>query len=389
MFISLSSGATPRYAKNIFHALAQPAGSRLQFRYDESIVGNSANQAFEQGHALGQKCLLAYLDLADPAQRDITQFPEIVPCRYGLLESVEHAGTTFVLIFVLTDFAYAKSLPDFNTELRTATSNTMPFWKGAALDGQFCSLVKDELNQVINTTSLTDWEQIVSQIAPRFDFRDRSSFYTVKGLYQLGATRSQGKNRAISTIARTEVSVRDGLYDLDPGHEYELQLYQFYPVSGPPIQAQPGSTGSLSRFTNDTSIDVESSNDALTFTTGKSLAIDSPYDVKIFRFRTSKPRTDQVSLLSLMLRVNHGDPNLDFDLPIKIEGATFSTIWAGAGLGFLLALPHIIEALKPEAPKVGETSARHADLFIILLYVVIYVSAGILAAFGIGKIPGD
>lgn len=87
MYVCLSSGARPRYRRDIIRALAMPAGTWIQFRYarewvSPAILADLADS--KKRKALpGKGVLISYVDQTDP-QRD----PELLPCRMASLVDV-------------------------------------------------------------------------------------------------------------------------------------------------------------------------------------------------------------------------------------------------------------------------------------------------------------
>lgn len=73
----LSSDLRRRYAEDILTALAMPAGSMIQFRYEAAYVAPALQRAIADGTVVGSKAIVAFI-----ADRD-TDKPFLVPVRFA------------------------------------------------------------------------------------------------------------------------------------------------------------------------------------------------------------------------------------------------------------------------------------------------------------------
>ena len=344
MFICLSSGARPRYREDVLRALAMPEGSSVQFRYDLKWVAPVIRDRLSGKDGKGTSCLIAYIDQSDP-----NKAPDLIPCRFATLLDAAVYGSTVSLVLTLHELAYAEDLVAFNNEMRSASAAVLPAWQpDKKLKGSYWFDTGQELQTLVKSQALAEWEKIVTQIAGRSDFQAESTFYTVEGIHRV----------APSAV----VSVRNGAYPLAPGQEYELRFYHFHPTKEP--------VGSGLR--------VETGSQSLKFTTSQDLVLDSRYDLKRVRIRTSSPPLRQTAVLTILRKDSRQvDPNLDFDLRVEIKGAFWKTLGYGTVLGLLLATPQVASALS------NPTLPAQNIIVISVVSTVVGVFTGIFAAFGL------
>src|SRR4051794_33962004 len=101
MLILISSSAQQRYADDIIRALAHPAGTSFQFRYDRKYVHGLLGQ---RGLA-GEGVLICYLSV-DPAAKTT----RLIPCRFATVAKVEIVGSSW--IFTLNAGSFVAALDD-------------------------------------------------------------------------------------------------------------------------------------------------------------------------------------------------------------------------------------------------------------------------------------
>jgi len=273
MFLCLSSGASSRYREDVLRALAQPWGSVLQFRYLQRYL---APGVLEKVQAAADKkepqALIAYIDLSDT-----TKVPEIIPCRFALISEITVVGTAVTLQLELQEFAVAADPSKLNDELRKKSQGTLPAWQTDGdkkrAKGDYCLELSAEPTTTVRSDKLDDWEKIVTQLAARDDFKDESSFYTVVGINEIPS--------------RSVVPANRGRYDFQPGREYELSLYHFYPKDVP-LRA---------------GVILTTTSEWLRFTTNPELQLDSRYDLKRVRLKAGKPAKEENAWISVSMSV--------------------------------------------------------------------------------------
>ena len=322
-----------------------PKGSSLQFRYDLRWVTQIIRDRLSDGRGDNTPCLIAYCD-----QKDESKQPELIPCRFATLSSATVHGSTVSLVLTLDEFAYSEDLTAFNTEMRSASAGVVPVRQDGSLSGKYWFEIGEEIKTAIKSLDLAEWEKIVTQIAGRPDFTDESTFYTVEGIHRVGPNGL--------------VSMRNGAYPLAPGQEYEIRLYQFHPTKEP--------AGSMLR--------LETACQLLKFTTNQNLILDSRYDLKRVRIRTSSPPFRETAILTILRKdTRQAGPCMDFDLRIEIKGAFWKTLGYGSVLGLLLGTPPVVSAFSnPSLPAPNVA-------VITVTSVVVGVFTGIFAAFGLTK----
>jgi len=348
MFICLSSGASRRYRQDILRAIAMPKGSQLQFRYDSTWIAPKIRDLLSKGNVSGIASLIAYID-----QHDNTKPPEIIPCRFATLTEVAIHGRTCSLILALEEFSYSQNLDAFNKEMRAASGDTLPTWQpDGTIKGHYWFETGQDPVTVVKSLKLTEWENIVAQIADRADFVDENCFYTIEGLYPVGT--------------ETAICQKDGYYELNSGGEYEARIYHFHPK-----KASEG-----------TRLSLATSSQWLTFTTNPELILDSRYDLKRVRLKTGRPLEPENAVLAIR-RVDDTSEselgNWEFDMLLRIKGGFRRSLVYGIGLGVLIAAPQIIAAFSNPALPMGSRTA------ICIASAIMGLGVGILVAFGLKK----
>lgn len=380
MFVCCSSGAFARYRRDILRAIALPTGARLQFRYDFKYVdpGVKAKVEAEKWKLLKAEeltCILCYCDQSDP-----DRLIELVPCRYATIVDVEEMGTSFVITFELTEFAFADDSRTFQTQVTSASSRKLPHWRGA--DEPQTSTQGDklpsgfhwfEINQPLDvarkTIDLVDWQGIVLQLYSHDDYKHEAAFYTVLGVRATGAN--------------SWAKAKNGIFQLEPGREHELMIYQYHP-SPPAVRPTLQVTTSSSLF--------------LSFITGQRLILDSPHDSYRVRFQVHGSVHDEVAVLSLLRResgprpaeaASITEPVWDFDLSLRIKHVFWPSVAKGCIAGVLLWAAFMLEVLH-ESGRAAEQSKGQIPLWCVILgSLLFYIVAGLAAAFHFEKPFGD
>jgi hypothetical protein len=133
---------------------------------------------------------------------------------------------------------------------------------------------------------LESWQQIIKQLWERRDFHDEPLFFVVGGIYE----RSQD-----NLVQR---HLRSGQYALNAGKDYELQVLHVHP-EGDQRKMEEGIG----------SVRVTFGEPTLKAITSPILPVDSPYDLKRFRFRSqTELRASLSSVVIAVLDKNTGKP---------------------------------------------------------------------------------
>ena len=312
MFLCLSSGSSPRYREDVLRAIAQPAGTDLQFRYRRRWLSTGMQDALKTIPTTRPTALIAYID-----QRNNPAIPEIVPCRFAQLVDAQEHGSTVSLTLRLGGTAYARDLKDANGELRKMAPDlpVLNVEKGR-LVGSWATALSGNPTSIRNESELESWELVVDQLLAHEDFASEEVFYFVHGIRNGSGHLAEKK---------------DGRIVLDQPGDYALEVYHYYPKSELPR---------VSFFK------VASSSPALRFWGGTVSAIDSPYDLKVFRFSADALLDSQRAVISLRKADSTAaDSASGIDVPVTVKGQQFRFVGFGLLIGLSLASPQIVAAL--------------------------------------------
>jgi len=154
--------------------------------------------------------------------------------------------------------------------------------------------------------------------------------------------------------------------NLKNSHEYEIEIYHDHP--------EESETNAFIR--------LQSKSNAIKFTTNPTVVVNSRYDFKRIRFKTTSPTTSQQAILSVYRGKNESQDEygmLDFDLKPHIAGAYLKMAIWGSVIGILLSIPHLITTLT-------NTELTGNRLTVICISVVVIgLITGIFAAFKLKK----
>ena len=327
--------------------MAMPVGCELNFRYRWKYLSLSVQEHLKAGRiGNGDQILICYLD-----QSDRSKPVDFIPVRFATLIEAPVIGDFVVLRMRVRQSAFAKDLAAFNQEVQVRSAE-LPRWPATGdpqyATGAFWVEVNDYPTSVVESGSTSDWQITVSQLLRRKDFATTGPFYQVVRLQEF-------KSKAT-------VEMSTGQYELQPGREYELMIDHFLPGE---------STGAFQ-------LETTLSGGAITFITGSTMQVDSPYDRHWQRFRTQEPLKNERAVITVNKKASGEDPAVQFDLPISVLGRRWKTVLAGLVVGVLLAFPQIITAwINPAFAKWGL-----GWLIALASFIAIFnVSAGVAAAF--------
>jgi hypothetical protein len=351
MYLCLSSGDTPRYLQDVVRAIALPVGAELQFRYRQKWLSPKAMDGLDRVRPTRPRVLLAYIDQSDPSQ-----VPLLVPSRFGRLVDATKQGTTVSLTIRLEGYAYAADLAEANKFLRQNATN-VPIFEGASPKGSWCTDLKDGLEAISDRTDLAAWELIVGQLAERKQFGGTDLFYTITGIVS--------NQDSVDTAKGREVSAANGRFEIAGNHEYELRVYHYHPKRSP---------------AKTTSMEVIASSDAVRFSTPTAVAIDSPYDLKHFRYRAEGRVSKQHLVISVRVKQLENDGAVpDTDLLLTVASEWLKHAGYGLIIGVALAVPQAMTVL-------GQQSSGTTKAVGIVVAFVSCIIAGQVAAFGLRKL---
>lgn len=353
--LCLSGNSSERYRRDILRALALPRGAHLQFRYDSKWVSSAIWQNLSGAFEKPRRALIAFWNTEDKGMP-----PTFLPCRFGSVVSARRLGSIATLTLELEDFAYAGDLSEFNQEVRRLSKGLLPVWaESGKIAGELWSALEADPVGVRRISQATewvgDWQQIVAQLAPLASFAPEPTFYVVLGVCE--------------AARESWVEPKDGVYPLCPNRDYELQLHHFH----------PGSDFGPAHGNVELSLVVHG--EGANLTSNPTVLLDSPYDLKRWRFKTGEPmRTERFVLSAYRKEPNPGPQtqsmNLEFDLVFSVGRNLLKRVCWGLAIALLLAFPHVLHVLD---------DPRGFSLWPIILVFVTCGACGYLAAFKLGR----
>jgi hypothetical protein len=350
-FICFSSGSQRRYRDDVIRAMAMPAGCELTFRYRLKYLALAVQESLK-AKRIGRddQILICYLDQSD-RQKPV----DFIPVRFATLIEAPTIGDFVVLRMQVQNFAFTADLDAFNREVHSRSAE-VPKWPKDPTEpyasGAFWVEINDYPKSVVESTAISDWQITVNHLLKRADFSSSGPFYQVVRIQEV-------KNQ--STIAMS-----NGQYTLKPETEYELLIDHFLP------------TESNKAFQLETAL----SGGGLTFITGSTMQIDSPYDRHWLRFKTLGPLKDERAVITVNKKTSGEDAAMQFDLPISIKGRIYKAVWIGIFVGLLLATPQFITSWISPA-FANKSPAWFFGLFAFI--AALNVAAGITATLNFRK----
>jgi hypothetical protein len=353
-FVCFSSGSQPRYRDDIIRAMAMPDGAELTFRYRLKYLGNSVQESVKSSRfKAGDDVLITYVD-----QSDKTKATVFIPVRYASLIEVPEIGDFVVLRMRVGKLAYAKDLDVFNQDLRSQSAE-VPEWKPTDTEyptGRHWVEVENYPKSVIASTSVSDWQGIVTQLSKRIDFSTTGPFYRLSGVRRLPSGQP--------------VTMADDSLSLAGGCDHELLIDHYIP------RPDPG------KF----QLEVQVSGRSVEFLSGAKLQLDSPYDRHWVRFRTLESLRDESVVFIILKKLPTHDASLEFNLPSIVKGKRRKAILIGTLVGVLLAAPQIAVLLSNPA---FETVSALRIVMLAGFTLTSNIAAGVMASFNFRKPIGS
>ncbi|MBC9032678.1 hypothetical protein IAG41_09765 [Sphingomonas sp. JC676] len=334
MLILISSSAQQRYADDIIRALAHPAGTSFQFRYDKKYVDGLLSQR----SLAGEPVLICYLSVDAAAKT-----ARLIPCRFATVVKVEIVGSSW--IFTLNAGSFVAALDDaaIRAGLQQGERDQIPAFdaQGNGPSGKFALSVGAEFHRnsqyAPGTKAMAAFEATATALSadPRFAPGKGLSFFTV---FALNTTDRWWWSRRKGSI---EILPADGRYSLWLGWRYWLELYSYSPAGGAPL-AYPSKLA------------CESSDPAVRFTASASHTLDSRYDLNRSHFTSTPAQMSVPAGVRISLKIpDQAKPSdvvdrCDITLEARFRGALG---WTIARIGFIAvgaAAPAAIAALKAD-----------------------------------------
>ncbi len=347
MLILISSGAQQRYADDILRALAHPAGTSFQFRYDDQYVAGGLRHR-DVG---GDVALICYL-LIDATSKTV----QLIPCRFTTVERVERVGSSWIFTLIAESFVDSLDDKEIRSSLNAEEKKLIPKFNssGNKIDGKFAIDVTENLRSnsayAPGPKAFEAFEKTAVALSAdrRFATGNGLSFYTVCALKTTDHWWWECGNQA------SEITPVDGRYPLQLGWRYWLELYSYSP------------TGSTPPY-HPTQLACESSDPAVRFTISPSHTLDSRYDLNRSEF-TSLPAPMSVPAgLRISLKVpdqtkpSNVSDRCDITLEARFRG---SLGWTIARLIFIA-----IGAAAPAAIAAAKIDKLTWQLFAIMVLV--------------------
>jgi hypothetical protein len=295
--------------------LALPRGATIQFRYGQEILPDGLRPLLSTNAIVGAKVLLAYVDCSLAARRPDGTCP-IMPCRHASLVNSTTIGTRYFLELRLEEFAPCSDLESFQ---RSVLGNR-PHW--AVLNGKetpvghWCLESSVGEQACSRSADVGAWEGIVTELKKVEAFRDEQLFFAVEGL---------NTRKSVNRLQPINAE-----YQLESESDYELRIYHFHP-QGDRISMVKGAG----------IIRIEVSEPYTEPVTSPSMPIDSPYDLKTFRFRTHSATKQEYG--SIVVRIddrNTGKPiesQPELYIPVRLAPSFLRPFFLSLILGGLLA----------------------------------------------------
>jgi hypothetical protein len=312
MLLCLSSGHSRRYREDVLRSAGLPSGAIIQFRYDDKHLGPGVKTMINTGTIAGNHVLIAY---SDQAERD--RDPELVPCRYATILSLERAGTTVSLKLRLQDHAYAENISAFNIELRQLSAGLTPHRVGAEkISGCYFTELNVEPRAISRTLDSENWQKLVDQLASRSDFQNYETFLLLQ---------------SIRMVSGKQAPVESGWHiQLKPASRYVLKMYQYHPTKIPVA----------------TQIEVMSTTTRIRFASYSTFMLDSRYDHKELVFESTAGLDAEQSLIRIVQKnVRNEELTVSYDIPLAISNGWGRAVGYALLVALLLAAPHVTSAL--------------------------------------------
>lgn len=340
MLILLSSSKRKRYRDDILRCLAAPIGTRVQFRYSERLVEHPIweRPATYEGHR-GLVCSVDLSVVGKPCP--------LVPVRHVTVEKIYQHGTTMSVVLVIGDLALTDDVDRVTSEIDTRSGgkvprNTTPHDDAEGASGLFFFGVEGDIGYVKSETTVRNWENTTRTLYKLDGYEKEPFFWTVLGMLP-GATDESKASADVNRFVPWDEKV-------DAQREYTLLVYVFHPM--------------LDRWDPGTCHLRLSSYPEIVTSYPLDVMVDSPYDVKRWRFSVRSPvtyrdargwlRVGPTSTAEVASETSSegsgghtrtkdgGKPEWEIDLPIRIAFSRVELARTTALIGLLLAAPGVI-----------------------------------------------
>jgi hypothetical protein len=325
MLVCLSSGARNRYLEDIVRSLALPEGAELQFRYDQSLIHAQTMVRLKDGSAKGEKVLICYLFTTDKGADT-----SIVPTRFAEMAQVKIVGSSVVLVFKLGAFAAVEDYPGLTAKVRTISE--IPTWQlkdgKLELSGCFVFTAKEGTAIAGPSADYATFEKIVARLVTFSDFQDATHeprtwlFFHVMRLAQ--------RAKPVLAVLGEDESQTKCPYKVTPGRGYALEVYHYFPN---PNRFR----GKFSREMN-----VSAAGDSIVFQAGKTIVVDTEYDIKAIPFSVKRSASDRETVISLGIARKDQPALSEISIPLDIRLNWLVVVLQIAIIGLGVMVPGLV-----------------------------------------------
>lgn len=326
MLILLSSGARKRYRDDVLRCLAAPKGSLVQFRYHKELVQDSIWAQPEKCH--GQRGFVCSVNLEKKAEHDQAPSPpcKIVPVREIEVDLIEVHGDILTVSLRMLGFAKTADAATFTLDVDGRGSRVprppelARTTRGSS--GKFFFEVGGEDTRLVQISErIADWQDITRKLLDQPGYGGEPFFWTVLGLWR-DTPKGGGSERIQEWQRKLEVNTN-----------YVLAVHIYHPGTD-------GHKFEPSSLRLHTELEIR---------TGypMDLRIDSPYDVKKWRFRIDV--SESVFRQDAWFTIGPERPGQthvewEIDLPVELMPNKLRLFGVASLTGLLLACPGILAA---------------------------------------------
>lgn len=339
--VCLSSGLTPQYRLDILRCLALPSGMSIQFRYSKSLIAEDLRDDLAANRLAGSLVLLAHVDCTETYKKEGAACP-VTPCRYAVLNTSSRIGSKFFLTLQLGAFTQEVQRTAINEALGGAPPRWTVVETGLQTRGLWCfsAAIKSPVPET--SPSVEAWEALVRQLCTHADFAAEPLFFVVEGMYE----RSRNGPVRQRTI--------QGEYRFKSDKDYSLCVFHLHPRRD--NVAMPTSVGLMR---------VKFGEPQLTAITASALPVDSPYDLKYFRFRTGSVTREQFSSVVISVEGRESGKQLESQPEIYLPVRCVPLVWKSVTIMLVLAVLLWAQQFVPLASKGGVTFLTSVAMFIL------------------------
>jgi hypothetical protein len=351
--VCLSSGLTPQYRLDILRSLALPSGMSIQFRYSKSLVAENLRDDLSGNRLAGAVVLLAYVDCTEAYKKEGVACP-VTPCRYAILTTSSRIGSKFFLTFQLGAFAPAAQSTDHGQVVEDASPRWVVAEAGLEIKGLWCFSTTAKSSPVEGSSNAESWETLIRQLATHGDFAEEPLFFVIEGVYE----------RAGDGHTRQETV--KGEYRFKSDKDYSLCVFHLHPRRN--NVAMPKSVGLMR---------VKFGEPQLTGITASALPVDSPYDLKYFRFRTGSVTREQFSSIVIGVEGRETGKQLESQPEIYLPVRCLPLVWKSVTIMVVLAVLLWAQQFVPLASKGGVSLPTSAAMFVLAILISAFLVFGL------------